>query len=461
MASLKIEHARCVLTVDADRRVLADATLIIDGQRISHVGPAAELATLPAERTIDGSRFVVTPALVNGHIHISYAHAVRGIFPDDVVGLQRLREVFRLQSMMTEDEEYATSLLALTELVKTGTLTLVDPGTTRYLDACLQAYADSGCRIITGTQVTDAEAAVEGNLPCYETAEALRRTERFITTYHGQLDGRVHAWAMPFSPALCSAELLAGCKRLADEHGTGLTFHHQSGAGLREQYAERPGGSPTAYLEAIGALGPNVLLAHAPGIDNGEVEVIARSGASVVICPSTTQKEAQGIRHRPLRAMLERGVAVAMGNDSANSSNYLDGVRTMNANAVAYKDAYEDASRVPAEEAVEMATLTGARAVGLADQIGSIEIGKKADLVLFDTRRAEWSALFDPVNNLVYSADGHSVHTVIADGRIVVEDFRPLFVDEGRLCQQVQELGERLLARAGVDRIRGRWPLTS
>src|SRR5262249_32334043 len=161
----------------------------------------------------------------------------------------------------------------------------------------------------------DTEAAAERYLPRYETTEALRRTEAVINRYHGRLEGRVQVWAMPFSPDFCTPELLAGCKRIADAHGTWLTVHHSSGPRLREVYAEKPGGSPTGYLGAIGALGPNVLLAHAPGIDQAEVELIGQSGASVVICPSTTQKEGQGIRNRPLRALLDRGVAVAQGND--------------------------------------------------------------------------------------------------------------------------------------------------
>jgi 5-methylthioadenosine/S-adenosylhomocysteine deaminase len=457
MATLKIERARYVLTVDAQRRIIRDGAIVVDGQRISHVGKTDELANVPADRTIDGSSFVVTPAFVNAHMHISYAHAMRGIFPDDLTGPARLREVFRLQSAMTEDEEYATSLLAVTELLKSGTVCFVDPGSTKHLDACLQVYADSGCRVVTGEAVTDRPG--DNALPLYPTAEALARTERCIRTFDHRLDDRVRAWAMPFSPGVCSAELLAGCKRLADREGTGLTLHHTSGDRLRATFARETGHTPTGYLEAIGALGPNVLLAHAPGIDQTEVDAIARSGASVVICPSTTQKEGQGIRHRPLGELLAKGVAVAMGSDSANSSNYLDGVRTMNTNAVAYKDAWEDVTRVPAEQALEIATLFGARAVGLADAIGSIEVGKKADLVLFETRRAEWSALFNPVNNLVYSADGRSVHTVIADGRVVVEDFRPLFVDEAGLCEQVQELGERLIARVGAPYPRSRWPI--
>jgi len=449
--SLKIDNAAFAITVDAQRRVVRDAAIVIQGQYISAVDKATLLRDVVADRTIDASGCVITPAFVNAHMHVSYAHAVRGNFPDDFVGVERLREVFRLQSEMTEQEEYDTTLLALVELLKTGTGTLVDPGSTRHLDACLQAYADAGCRVVTGTALVD--RPTELRLPAYPTDEALRRTRSFIQTYDHRLDDRVRAWAMPFSPDTCSIELLAGSKRLADELGTGVTVHHRGGApgadGLR----------PTEQLEKSGALGPNMLLAHATGIDDVEVEVIARSGSGVVICPSTTLKEGSGIGERKLPELLARGVNVGLGSDSANSSNYLDPVRMLNAAAVGFKDARRDARLVPAEQAVEMGTLLGGRALGLGDQIGSLEVGKKADLVIFDARRAEWRALFDPVNNLVYSADGHSVRTLVLDGRVVVDDGRALFADESALADRVQAHGEALLARTGGRVNHGRWPM--
>jgi cytosine/adenosine deaminase-related metal-dependent hydrolase len=131
----------------------------------------------------------------------------------------------------------------------------------------------------------------------------------------------------------------------------------------------------------------------------------------------------------------------------------------MNMAAIQYKDARQDLKQIPAETALEMATLLGARALGLGDELGSIEPGKRADLVLFDTQRPEWQALFNPINNLVYNADGRSVHTVIVDGSVVVDAYRQSFVDEGRLFARVQELGERLLARTGVTLPRSRWPI--
>src|SRR5947209_3019068 len=442
--SLKIEGARYAISVDSQRRVLEDATVVVaqDG-RISHVGKAAELAEVGAARTIDATGGVLTPAFVNGHMHVSYAHAVRGLFPDDFVSRARLREVFRLQSAMTEEEEYWTSMLAVIELTRSGTLTFVDPGSTRYVDACLQVYADAGCRVVTGTTVIDLDSDLA--LPRCQTAEALARTDGFIRAYDRRLQGRLRAWAMPFSSDSSSADLLRGCKRLADTHGTGMTIHHDGGS--------------TRMLEEIGALGSNVLLAHAAGIDDSEVEAIARTGASVVMCPSTSLKEGSGLGKRKLPELLARGVAVALGADSANSSNYLDAVRMMNAAALGFKDGRLDVHVVPAEQAVEMATLIGARALGLESEIGSIEVGKSADLVLFETRRAEWRALLDPVNNLIYSADGRSVRAVGAGGGVRVDEGRVLFADEAAVADRVQELGEGLLARTSTRVNRGRWPV--
>jgi len=152
-------------------------------------------------------------------------------------------------------------------------------------------------------------------------------------------------------------------------------------------------------------------------------------------------------------------VKVALGCDSPNNSNHLDILRAANMASIQYKDARQDMTLIPAETALELATLTGAQALGVGDEIGSLEPGKKADLVLFDTQRPEWQALFNPVNNLVYNADGRSVHTVIIDGRVVVDGYRQMFVDEPRLYGRVQEVGERLLARTGVSFPRSRWPI--
>ena len=454
--SIKIENARYVITVDAERRILEGGSILIEDGRISRVGKTASLGGVRADRVIDGRQLVVTPGFLNGHMHISYAHAVRGIFPDNLAS--PLAHVFKLQMAMTEEEEYATTLLGLVELLKSGTVCFVDPGSTKFPDACLQAYEDSGIRVMLGECVSDGDAPFP--LPRYGASEAVDRTSAFIKKWHGRLNGRVRAWAMPFSPETCSADLLRGVKRLADEHRTSLTLHHGSGAKARADYQKQGAASPTQYLESLGLLGPNVVLAHVLGVDDAEIDAMARTGTAAAMCPVTAAKGARGVgEHGRLPELLAKGVKVALGCDSPNNSNHLDIVRALNMAAIQYKDARQDMKQIPAETALELATLTGAQALGVGDDIGSIEPGKKADLVLFDTQRPEWQTLFNPINNLVYNADGRSVHTVIVDGRVVVDAYRQSFVDEPKLFSRVQEMGENLLARTGVSFPRSRWPI--
>ena len=455
-ATLKIEGARYVITMDGERRIISDGGVLIEGSRIARVGKDAELAGLSADRVINANGMVVAPGLVNGHMHVSYAHATRGIFPDSL-GSNYLPNVFHLQGAMTAEEEYLTSLLGITELLKYGTTTFIDPGSTKYLDAGLRAYEQSGCRIIVGAHVTDMPNPT--NLPVYETDEAIDIMDRTIRDYDGALGGRVRAWAMPFGPNFMTPRLLQESKRLADEHSVSLTLHFNNSASYVESCLRDTGMRPTQYLESLGVLGENVVMSHCLGLDQSEVETLARTGTKVVAVPTAAVKSGYGMTSEGLLPeMLEAGITVGIGTDAGNNSNLIETNRAMYLIAVLYKDARRSTTAITAETALELATISGAKALGLCDEIGSIEPGKKADLALYDTRRAEWATLFNPVNSLVYNADGRSVHTVVVDGRVVVEDHTPLFVDEQALIEEVQAVGESMLARTGLS-FPSTWPI--
>ncbi len=456
LRSIKIENAQYVLTMDSDRRVMADASILVEGDAITRVGKSHELAEISADRTIDASDCVVTPGFVGGHTHISYAHATRGIFPDDL-GPAYLPNVFKLQSIMSAEEERLTSLLAITELLKYGTTTLLDPGSTKHIAACLDAYRTAGCRIVTGVQVADRPNPL--NVPVYDTDEALAITERTIQEFDGELRGMVEAWAMPFSSEYASPELLSGIARIAKDRGTRATIHHSFSSVATEDWIGRTGNTPTGFLERIGFLDGDILLAHALGITADDVQVIAESGASVAMCPPAAAKGGSGMtKSAMLPELLDAGVRVALGTDAPNNSNLIETLRAVYLAAILYKDGREDVSMIPAETALELGTIRGAEALGMSDRIGSIEAGKKADLVMFDTMRPEWRTLFNPVNNLVYSADGRSVHTVMVNGKIVVRAHKPTFVDERELIGEVQRVGENMLGRLGISFV-SRWPV--
>ena len=455
--TLKIEGARFILTVDPQRRIIQNGSILIEGQNIVRVGKASELANVPAQRVIDAQEMVITPGFCNGHMHISYAHATRGIFPDNLDPGEYLANVFKLQAAMTEEEEYLTSLLGITELLKYGTTCFLDPGSTKYLDACMKAYQEAGCRIVVGRQVVDLPNPF--NFPVYSVPDAVSVMEDTVRTYNGRLDGRVSAWTMPFDADYCTSELLVAAKEIADKHNTGMTLHNGNSRGTVDASLRKHGKRPVEYLDEIGVLGPNLLLAHVIGLDQSEVDCLERSGTKAVMCPTAALKMGSGITSKGmLPEMLDQGVCVGLGTDAGNNSSLIETMRSMYLITVLFKDARQSTDVIPAETALEMATIQGARALGLDDEIGSIEAGKKADLVLFDTKRPEWRTIFNPVNNLVYNADGRSVHTVIVDGKVVVEDHKPVFVDEWQLIQKVQALGENMLERTGVG-VPQKWPM--
>ena len=455
-STLKIDGVRYIVTMDSERRIIADGAVVIGGSRITHVGKAAELRGVGADAVIDGRGMVMTPGFINGHMHISYAHAARGLFPDDL-GASYLPNVFRLQAAMTAEDEYATSLLAITELLKYGTTTFIDPGTTTHLDVCLEAYRRAGCRIVVGWSVQDRANPL--NLPVYETDGALRATREVIEGYDGANGGLVSAWAMPFSAEFCSAELLAGTHAMAEAAGTRATLHFSNGARWIEHCREEYGCTPTEYLARGGVLTPRMTLAHCLGIGEDEARMIGERGAAVVMCPTAAVKGGAGMtRNGLLPELLGYGARAGLGTDAGNNSNLLETLRAVYLAAVLYKDGRQDVEAVPAETALELGTIRGAAALGMDDIIGSIEVGKAADVVLFDTGRAEWAALHNPVNSLVYNADGRSVHTVLVNGRKVVEAHRSLFVDEAELAAEVQRKGEALVKRAGVS-FASRWPV--
>jgi cytosine/adenosine deaminase-related metal-dependent hydrolase len=421
------------------------------------VGKTAELRHVIADQVIDASEMVVTPGFCNNHMHISYAHATRGIFPDNLDPMVYLGHVFSLQGAMNEEDEYYTSLLGITELLKYGTTCFLDPGSTKYLDACMQAYEQAGCRIVVGYQVVDKPNPLR--LPVYTVDDAVRRMEDTLNTYNHRLQDRVRAWTMPFDAAFCSDDLLKAAKGLADRYSTGMTLHQGNRPATVRMYQEAYGKRPVEYLADLGILGPNMLLAHVIDLDEREIAAIARTNTKTVMCPTAALKMGSRMTDTArLPEMVQQGICVSLGTDAGNNSNLLETLRSMYLVTVLYKDARGTTDVVPAEMALELATIHGARALGLEHDIGSIEVGKKADVVLFDTRRPEWRTLFNPINSLVYNADGRSVHTVIVDGRVVIQNGKPCYVDEWELITKVQALGERLLERTGIH-FGPRWPV--
>jgi cytosine/adenosine deaminase-related metal-dependent hydrolase len=246
---------------------------------------------------------------------------------------------------------------------------------------------------------------------------------------------------------------------MADDYGTTLNLHL---AGMLEEVTDtrmRTGYRPVENMYRIGALGPNVVMVHMIHVADREIRMLKETGTNVVHCPSTGLKLNYELSSKGrFPEMLEHGVNVAIGSDASDCSNYADMIRTMYLAAVLPKDYRNDAGISCAEDAIEMATINGAKAIGMDKEIGSLEPGKKADVIVIDMHRPEWYPNFSEVQNLVYSANGDAVDTVYIDGKLVMENRKVLTVDEDEILDRCAALGAQVLRRAGVE-VPGKWPI--
>jgi len=452
-----------VVTMNGDREVIEDGAVAITGGRITGVGPAAELRSqVDADDVIDGRPFVVTPGLVNTHIHITGEPLTRGFVPDDTPFEENVFTwLCPLYAVHHEDDERTSAQLAAAELLLSGTTSFIEAGTIRFVDAVVDGLREIGIRGRIGRWVWDLPP--EPDVYQQTTAQAIAHLEDELSRYGGAGSGGsgpaelIEAWPMIVGHTTCSDELWKAARGLAAEHGTGLNFHMSPAAMDPEGFLATYGQRPMIHLDELGVLSTRTVMAHCVHVDDDEIAVMARRGVSVAHCPTTCLKVAYGVTQiGKIPEMLAAGINVAIGTDGNNASNYSDMYRATYLVAGLFKDARRDPNQIPAELAFEMATLHGARALGLADEIGSLEVGKRADVVLHDRRRPEWTPLLNVANQLVYSADGRSVHTVFVEGRKVVDDYRLTTIDAGELYQRAQRAGEGVVARSGLPD-RRRW----
>lgn len=447
-----------LVTMDDDRRVITDGAVAVKADRIVGVGKTADVAARwRAADVIAGERFVVTPGLVNTHVHITGEPLTRGFVPDDTPFLENVFEwLTPIHTHYTEEDERISAQLAALEMLKSGTTTFLEAGTVRFIDPVVDGLTEIGIRARLGPWAWDLPP--EPEVLRMSTAEAIDRMTYALDTYGSVANGRIQTWPIIIGHTCCSDELWRAATRMARERGTGLSFHMSPAAMDPDGFLAAFGQRPMIHLDELGVLGDNVILTHAVHVDDDEIAVLARTGTSVSHCPTTALKVSYGVTQiGKFPEMVAAGVNVAIGTDGNNASNYHDLMRATYLVAGLFKDARRDATMFPAEDAFAMATRGGARGLQAQHEIGSIETGKKADLVLHDTYRPEWRPLHNVANQLVWSADGRGVHTVFVDGRRVVDDYRCTTVDEDKLLQRAQVAGEAIRQRSGLPD-RAKWP---
>jgi cytosine/adenosine deaminase-related metal-dependent hydrolase len=437
-----------IVTMDASRRIITDGAIAIAGDRIAAIGKRAEIeAAVDAAEIVDGRSFVMTPGFVNGHIHTTEV-LIKGFMPenldfDDAVW----RWSVPLYELHSADEQRIGAQLSALGMLRSGTTCFLEAGTIIALDPVFDALAETGIRGRIGEWVLDRAFSADQDQTAM-TDRALRMLEAELVRYPGGDGQRLAAWPLLIGHNTNTDALWRGAKQLADEHGAGISAHMSPARDDPDWYLAHTGKRPIAHLADLGVLAPNVSLTHMVHIDRDEAAIMAATGANVIHCPWAAMKGGYGSSTLGLfPEMAAAGVTLMLGTDGAD---FADMMRPMALMAGLFKDARRDQSLFPAHQALEMATINGAKAMGLDDLIGSLEVGKKADLVLHDTDRPEWKPLLNPVNHLVWSADGRGVHSVWVDGRRVVDNYRCATIDEDALYHRAQGAARSITERSGL-----------
>jgi 5-methylthioadenosine/S-adenosylhomocysteine deaminase len=454
MASLVIAHADWLVTVDAQRRIFRDGALAIEYDQIVAVGKTDEiLAAHKANRVIDAKGKLVLPGLINAHAHNTQQLA-RGLANDCYIQEWLYGRVYPFEDTLSSEEALLSALLCELEMIKSGTTCFVDPGN-HFPDEVARAVTQSGMRGVITRSTMDVHSNPRGDLPSQRfresTDEAIARLGAVIERFHEAASGRIRASASLRNLYTASDPLISQVKGLVDRHNLPIQCHVAGNHSGQVASLARYGCRDVERLERLGVLDDRWLLIHMNWVSPRELDLLAASGAKVAHCPGAGLKGGWGtFSHGRFPEMLERGVCVCLGTDSGPSGNFMDLTRAMYLAACGFKDSRMQAAIVPAEVALEMATVNGARAVLWDDTIGSLEVGKKADVCLWDLNRAEWRPVINPIGNLVYSAEGSSVDTVIIDGKIVMGSGVVKTIDEKALLREATPAARRVAERAGV-----------
>ena len=443
-----------VVTMNPRREILGDGAVAIAGDRIVGVGPRDEIAARFADTPAVGrADDLVVPGYVNAHQHLTADRLVQSSIPDDLPPGESIFEwAVPTHAELTPDDDELTATLTLAESLTNGVTTTIEAGTVAHPDRVAAGARAIGARITLGMWGWDVDEGPFAAPP----DEVISRQSELLDADHGPL---VTAWVTLVGHDLMSDELLTKASALARGRDRGLTFHLSPTTGDVDAYLARTGRRPMEHLADLGVLGPEVLIAHGVHLSDAEVELLVDSRTAVAACPWAYLRLGQGtsreFRHLDL---WKQGGRVALGCDAENAGDAVDGLRAAALFAGLAKDVPVDPTVFGAHEALELLTIAGAEAIGMADEIGSLEVGKHADVVVHDRTGASWYPhAEDVVLQLVWGSDGRSVREVWVAGEQVVADGRPTRVDLDELAPIAAEARRALLERAGIHP-RPKWP---
>jgi 5-methylthioadenosine/S-adenosylhomocysteine deaminase len=429
-----------VVTMDGERRVIEDGAVAVRGGRIVAVGRRAQLARrYVAGEVVDARGRAVVPGLINGHTHIPMT-LFRGLGDDLDLNDWLTKYIFPAEAKnVTEEFVRVGTRLGLAEMIRGGTTTYCDMY--YFEDAIADETARAGVRGLLGETVIDFPVADNKTWP-----DAMRYSENFLRKWRGH--ALITPAVAPHAPYTVSEEHLREVRALSDRLNAAVVIHLSETRKEVEDISKQKGARPVEYLARIGFLSPRTVAAHTVHIDEGEIALLKKNGVGSVHNPESNMKLASGVA--PVPSMLRAGVLLGLGTDGAASNNDLSMWEAMDAAAKLHKLTANDPRVVPAEDAFAMATINGARALHMEREIGSLEAGKRADLVVVDLDGLHQTPLYNIYSHLVYATKATDVRTVVIEGRVVMRDRRLLTLNEALIRQQAREMRARVARSLGI-----------
>ncbi|MEA1929050.1 MAG: amidohydrolase [Candidatus Auribacterota bacterium] len=445
-----------VITVDPERRIIREGAVVVENGVIRAVGKKSELLKdMPGLEVIGGQGRIVLPGLINCHIHLPQ-FLMRGV-NDDVDCLTILKDyIWPIQGIYDQEDAAVSSRLGFLEMIRAGTTCFLSTGFhPRYgMDNICRELEESGLRGVVSKYVmevvrySDDSVAIHPGLR--EDGEtSLRQAEELIEKWDGKAGGRIRVWISPRSVGAYSPEYLRRVSRLAEEYGVGMHAHWsevpENVSYIRDTYHM----TPSEFARDTGLLTPKTVLVHGIFFEESEFELLREGGASICHCPVCNSKLAMGIA--PVSRMLENGVNVCLGNDGMLDDNTADLFREMRSFCILQRILTGDPTFPTAATALELATINGARALGMENEIGSLEVGKQADLIVVNSLRPHFTPVLDPLSAIVWSATGSDVETTIVDGNILMRDDRVITMYESEVLHRAEVRSRTVMEKSGVS----------
>ena len=429
-----------VVTVDAKHNIYNFGSVAIEGTNIVAVGPAADIAArFKAKEQIDAAGTIVMPGLINAHTHAPMV-LYRGLADD-----------LRLQEWLEKYIFPAEAKTVSREMVRAGTrlaaLEMIQSGTTAYADMYYFEEEIARTTKAAGMRGVLGQTIIQFPVPDARTPqEGLARTEAFLKEF--AKDDLIVPAVAPHSPYTLDSKTLLASRALATKYGAPVLIHvAETETELGASKKTHSGQTPVGYLQSIGFFGPRTVINHGVWVNAADMKILRSHQTAVSHNPESNMKLASGIA--PVPEYLANGITVGLGTDGAASNNDLDMFEAMRFAALLHKVKTGDPRSVPASAALEMATINGARTLGMEKSIGSIEVGKRADLVIVSTANARLTPLYDPVSHLVYAVHGDDVRTVMVNGRVVMRDRKMLTLDEAAVLAEARKLATAVRAAVG------------